>query len=274
MQTARRTNTPNRAKVEAYILLVEDNLINQDLAREFLQRAGYQVILANNGAEALDALDAAPYLAVLMDVRMPVMDGYEAVGRIREIPGYQDMPVIALSAGVLKREVEQAIEAGFDHYLSKPIDFDALLHLLDDLRCDQSETSIVQLVPSPPPSEDTIGIDFRLALRNHDGDDALLKRLLSDFVRLYEDAPEKLQQHIAEHNSDAAERLAHNIAGVAGSFGALALMQIARDVEHLLQDGEEDLEDPLYAFRLEVRRFVAAIGTLAEKTSTLGLGAD
>ena len=172
MQTARRTNTPNRAKFEAYILLVEDNLINQDLAREFLQRAGYQVILANNGAEALDALDAAPYLAVLMDVRMPVMDGYEAVGRIREMPGYQDMPVIALSAGVLKSEVERAIEAGFDHYLSKPIDFDALLHLLDDLRCDQSETSIVQLVPSPPPSEDTIGIDFRLALRNHDGDDA------------------------------------------------------------------------------------------------------
>lgn len=102
----------------------------------------------------------------------------------------------------------------------------------------------------------------------------LLKRLLSDFVCLYEDAPEKLQQHIAEYNSDAAERLAHNIAGVAGSFGALALMQIARDVEHLLQDGEEDLEHPLNAFRLEVRRFVAAIGTLAEKTSTLGLGAD
>ncbi len=245
-----------------------------DDVREFLQRAGYQVILANNGAEALDAIDAAPYLAVLMDVRMPVMDGYEAIARIRDLPDYVDMPVIALSAGVLNSEVERALAAGVDHYLSKPIDFDALLGLLDDLRATRAETSVVQIAAPPPPPEDTDGIDFRLALRNHDGDDKLLKRLLSDFVRLYEDAPETLQRHLGEGDLDAAERLAHNVAGVAGSFGAMTLMQIARDVEHLIQDEAEDLDEAANAFRLEVRRFVAAIGKFADESASLGVGAD
>ena len=204
--------TPS-ARAGASVLLVEANLINQDLAREFLQRAGYKVTLANNGAKALEALEQAQWLAILMDVRMPVMDGYEAIAHIRQSPDHASLPVIALSAGVLQGKVDSALAAGFDHYLSKPIDFEALLALLQDLRRDSHETSVVQIAASPPPATDTDGIDFRAALRNHDGDDELLRRLLGDFVRLYQDAPETLARHLAEGNLEAAERLAHNIAG-------------------------------------------------------------
>ena len=259
--------SPPATRSSAAVLLVEDNLINQDLAREFLQRAGYQVTLANNGAEALEVLDQAPWLAVLMDVRMPVMDGYEAIAHIRKSQEHAALPVIALSAGVLQSEVDQALAAGFDHYLSKPINFEALLALLQSLRHDPQESSVVQIAASPPPAADTDGIDFRAALRNHDGDEELLHRLLGDFVRLYEDAPEALARHLAEGNLEGAERLAHNIAGVSGSFGATALMQTAREVEHLVQDGAQDMDTAINTFRLQTRRFVAAIDGFVRATA-------
>ena len=254
------TSAAEAAAASGYILLVEDNLINQNLAREFLQKAGYQVILANNGEEALEALDAAPYLAVLMDVRMPIMDGYEAVRRIRGMDAYDDLPVIALSAGVLKSEVDKALESGFDHYLSKPIDFRLLLSLLDDLHHDPAGENIVSIQPTSEATETSPDrVDFNLALRNHDHDQVLMARLLKDFVRIYGSAPDDLKQHLDGADTEKAERLAHNIAGVAGSFGALALMQTARDLEHLIQDGHADLEDVLTAFRLESENFVEAI---------------
>ena len=254
------TSAAEAAAASGYILLVEDNLINQNLAREFLQKAGYQVILANNGEEALEALDAAPYLAVLMDVRMPIMDGYEAVRRIRGMDAYDDLPVIALSAGVLKSEVDKALESGFDHYLSKPIDFRLLLSLLDDLHHDPAGENIVSIQPTSEATETSPDrVDFNLALRNHDHDQVLMARLLKDFVRIYGSAPDDLKQHLDGADTEKAERLAHNIAGVAGSFGALALMQTALDLEHLIQDGHADLEDVLTAFRLESENFVEAI---------------
>lgn len=119
----------------ARILLVEDNTINQEVAKEMLQRIGYLVEVADNGKEAIERLDNSQheYQAVLMDCHMPVMDGYETSRFIRnQGPDkyYSNVPIIALTANALKGEREKCISAGMDDYLSKPVNMNALDKLL------------------------------------------------------------------------------------------------------------------------------------------------
>ncbi|MDZ7686210.1 MAG: response regulator [Gammaproteobacteria bacterium] len=239
------------------VLLVEDNQINQDLAGEVLRQAGLKVEVAGNGQEALNILSRTEFFAVLMDLRMPEMDGLEAIRRIRANPSTANLPVIALSAGVLKEEVEAALSAGFDYYLPKPIDFQELIELLQHIGGIEIPGTIDQ--PSPAMDIGHIdGIDFGRALRHHNNDVALLSRLLDDFITFYSDADASLQSMIEEGETGKAERLAHNIAGVAGSFGAMKLMSAARTLEHALIDGA-DTEADLQSMATELRTFNSAI---------------
>ncbi|XOV89370.1 MAG: AAA family ATPase [Pseudomonadota bacterium] len=248
------------------LLLVEDNAINRNLALEVLSQAGLSVVVAENGAEALAALETQAFFAVLMDLRMPVMNGIEAIRQIRAIPAFATLPTIALSASVLKSEVDEAISAGFDHYLSKPVDFAELLDLL---------RAIGNVAPAPPvepmPAAQIVirGVDFGRALRNHGGDRELLSSLMTEFVKIYRFSDEDLRALLASADPVRAERLAHNVAGVAGSFGAMALMNAARALEHEIRDGALHLDDQLEAFGRELINFLRAIEQfqLAEPTS-------
>jgi CheY-like chemotaxis protein len=113
------------------ILLVEDNLVNQKLAARLLERLGYQVDLAANGLEALDALRRQAYDVVLMDVLMPEMDGMEATRRIRqEMAKGQQPHIIAVTANAMKEDREKYLSAGMDDYLSKPIRVQELVEAL------------------------------------------------------------------------------------------------------------------------------------------------
>jgi CheY-like chemotaxis protein/HPt (histidine-containing phosphotransfer) domain-containing protein len=113
------------------ILLVEDNPINQKVAVKLLSKAGFSVDTANNGVEALQALQSGSYQMILMDVQMPEMDGFEATLRIRNsgMP-YQDIPIIAMTAHALKGDREKCLEAGMNDYVSKPINADELFNVI------------------------------------------------------------------------------------------------------------------------------------------------
>ena len=117
---------------DAEVLLVEDNLINQKLSRLMLERRGFKVTVVGNGQDALEALAKHSYAVVLMDIRMPVMDGLETIKRIRAEPALRSSLVIATSAGFLDVEKAQALDAGFDHSLTKPVGYDALQNILFD----------------------------------------------------------------------------------------------------------------------------------------------
>lgn len=106
---------------ELTVLLVEDDLINQQVARELLTREGIEVDVAADGRQALDALASKTFDLVLMDCQMPEMDGYEATRRIREDPKYKDLPVIALTANAMKQDIRNALDAGMDDHIAKPI---------------------------------------------------------------------------------------------------------------------------------------------------------
>ncbi len=103
-------------------LLVEDNEINQEVARELLERAGLPVAIATNGEEAVRAVKEKDFEVVFMDVQMPVMDGYQATGEIRKDERFKDLPIIAMTAHAMTGDRERCLEAGMNDYVSKPID--------------------------------------------------------------------------------------------------------------------------------------------------------
>ncbi len=228
------------------VLLVEDNPINQDLACAMLQRAGFSVTVANHGAEALKLLREHDYLVVLMDIRMPVMDSLEAIRIIRGDPSLCDTTVIALSAG---GERQSAMDSGFDDYLAKPVDFDELvlrLGVQTQQRKDPTKVGVIN------------GVDFDRPLKNHEYDFELVSRLLGDFIELYGNAGHDLDELMVGAQLEQAERLLHNVAGVAGSFGGLELMTAARQLEDDLSNSEDSCVDAT-AFNASLENFTAAI---------------
>ena len=110
----------------AHILLVDDNIINQEVASEFLQDVGMDVTIASNGRECLDALTCRPYDLVLMDIQMPVMDGLEATRRIRQNSRFKDLPIIAMTAHAMTGDRDKSLAAGMNDHITKPIDSAAL----------------------------------------------------------------------------------------------------------------------------------------------------
>ncbi len=127
------------------VLLVEDNDINQQVAREILGSVGISVSMATNGQEAVEAVAAGAYDAVLMDVQMPVMDGYEATRRIRQNPRFQALPIIAMTAHAMAGDREKSLAAGMNDHVTKPIDPEALFRTLE-----QHMAKPGVRVPGPP----------------------------------------------------------------------------------------------------------------------------
>jgi CheY-like chemotaxis protein len=104
------------------LLVVEDNPVNQAVARRLLQKMGHEVDVANNGQEAVDAVSSGNYDVILMDCQMPVVDGYAATAAIRALSGAQaDLPIVAMTANALKGDRERCLDAGMNDYLAKPI---------------------------------------------------------------------------------------------------------------------------------------------------------
>ena len=115
----------------ATILLVEDNELNRDMLSRRLERLGYTINLANDGQEGIDAVQKEPPNLVLMDINMPVMDGWEAVRVLKSNPETQHLPVIALTAHAMSSDREKAEKSGFDDYATKPVDFPALVKMIE-----------------------------------------------------------------------------------------------------------------------------------------------
>ncbi len=117
----------------ADILIVEDNPVNRKLISLLLNRAGFSFAIAENGAEALEQLDKGDFRLVLMDMMMPVMNGYEATKAIRANPKLKSLPVIALTANAMRGEEEKCREAGCSDYIAKPYSKDRILAAINTL---------------------------------------------------------------------------------------------------------------------------------------------
>ena len=115
------------------ILLVEDNEMNRDMLMRRLERKGYKVVIAVDGAEAVKMAQSKTPDLILMDIRLPVMDGWEAIRRIKIMPATRSIPIIALTAHAMAGDMEKCVDAGCDDYDTKPIDFPRLLEKMQAL---------------------------------------------------------------------------------------------------------------------------------------------
>jgi two-component system sensor histidine kinase/response regulator len=203
------------------VLLVEDNALNQEVAAGMLELAGIDVHIVGDGQQALDKLAMLDVDAVLMDVQMPVMDGLTATRRIRNRPEWGRLPVVGMSANALARDREQALLAGMNAYLTKPIDPALMWHTL------------VRLCrPAAPAADRTEPVlDREAGLMVCARDPSLYARLARMFVQLHADAGVRQQAWCAQAQWDALGQHLHQLKADAGTLGALRLSQRAEEAE-------------------------------------------
>ena len=231
----------------AAVLLVEDNEINQQVALEILEGAGFVVTIANNGLESIDWLNKQIFDAVLMDVQMPVMDGLTAAREIRKEDKYKELPIIAMTASAMTQDRENTLEAGMNDHVSKPIDVTDLFSSL--AKWIRVRPGLGGAVPAPAKKEKTpteiaipaiSGIDTELGVRRVGGNKKLYMELLEKFRRDYADALDQIDQAFKQGDRETAQRLAHTVKGVSGNIGAVDIQSAAAEVESAFKEGLDD----------------------------------
>jgi CheY-like chemotaxis protein len=276
----------------ARVLVVEDHLINQQVAVAILQRVGVAAEVAGNGRAAVDLFTAAAdrvepmFDAVLMDIEMPVMDGFEATRRIREIesnvqdesadlsnqrPPITDhrTPIIAMTAHALTGDREACLAAGMDDYIAKPIDERELYAILVK-RIKPGQRKITESgAPAPMvaaqwddmPNE-IPGIDLKTALARVNADTGLYKKMLLGFREKFGSAGHFMRQYLQEGQWEAAYQLSHALKGVSGNIGADGIFQSARKLSKVLEtEKKEQWQPALDAF---LRQFSIVSSALKE----------
>jgi len=225
-----RTGLPAPRLEGVRILLVEDNLFNQQVARELLEAEGALVSVAGDGAEGVQNLREAkvPFDAVLMDMRMPGMDGLDATRLIRTSLKLTTLPIIAMTANALASDRAACLEAGMDDHLAKPFDRDKLVQTLR------------QYLKAP--GTDPI-FDGRLALQRFGNNKNTLEKVLGYWRTSTQTLPQELTNAAAEGHTSLL-RFFHSLKASAATVGGTALAQFARQTE-------AQLADPA-TFRLEV----------------------
>jgi len=238
------------------ILLAEDNHINQKLAAALLSRAGFIVETADNGLQAVEKVQKEEYSAVLMDVQMPEMDGFEATRRIRQWEaGRHHIPVIAMTAHALKEDRERCLSVGMDDYVAKPLEPQALLNTLDrwavggaaDTGGGKSRRSRSKKKPAgglegvlgdgkPPLSNDEldrIPLNLQSALPRFNNDRRFFEEMCKEFIEHLQTRIDSLKHAVENQDRETIMRDAHNLKGVSASFSAVPLSNLAAELERL-----------------------------------------
>ncbi|WP_374561862.1 response regulator [Ideonella sp.] len=222
----------------ARVLLVEDNAINQQVAAEFLAKAGMNVTVAGNGIEAVDCVKGQHYDLVLMDVQMPEMDGLQATRLIRTLPQGQELPIVAMTASALSQDRQDCLAAGMDGHVAKPIDPRELVETLlsriapkqGSVQLAQTESGIsgeasalAQLLP---------GVAVPQALERLAGDTRMYRKLLQAFVSHHQGDLARIDAFSRAGDWPALSRLAHGLAGSSGMLGLAEVHELARELSH------------------------------------------
>jgi CheY-like chemotaxis protein len=228
------------------ILLVEDNLINQQVALGILQIQGYAVTVANNGKEALEAHGQGGVDLILMDCHMPEMDGFEATVEIRkrEQPTGKRLPIIALTANAMAHDREECLNAGMDDHLAKPFSMQTMQEMLDRWM-PRTPAEAVETVPAASPSAgddeviDQQVLDQLSALRIN-GKPELLARTINLYLIESPKLVHKLQQAAAAANAPEIARSAHSLKSCSANVGARVLSRYCSDIEASARRADTD----------------------------------
>jgi CheY-like chemotaxis protein len=258
--------------------------MNQELAMELLSQAGMEVILANNGQEAVDILSKdTRFDGVLMDCQMPVMDGYTATREIRKMPAFKDVPIIAMTANAMAGDKEKVIEAGMNDHIAKPLNVGEMFNTLAQwIKPATASASTVPPAPTPAPAPAAApkpapakgglpplpGIDVKAGMATCTNKESLYTRMLIKF----RDSQGKFAELFAAARTDtdpeATTRAAHTLKGTAGNIGAKDLQAAAGELEHACKEGK-----PAAEIEVLLQKVLAELAVVMPGLASIGAGA-
>jgi len=252
---------------DANILLVEDNEINQQVTNELLINSGLKVTIAENGRVAVQKCSASKPQEIdliFMDLEMPVLDGYAATREIRQLPGFDKTPIIALTADAMSGVKNSAIAAGMNDYITKPIDPADIYKILIKWIPPKHPISAILATPATNAMEFPAisGIDAYMGLKRVAGNRELYQRILHRFAAENKNLIADLNADLSEKNYQAAEQKVHTVKGSSGNLGAQKLYEVASDLDKALKAGQpasEKIESLASRFADELARVLEAI---------------
>jgi CheY-like chemotaxis protein len=238
------------------LLVVEDNIINQQVAQEMLSQEGALIAIADNGQLGVDAVAQAqdakqPFDAVLMDIQMPVMDGYAATRVLREDMHLSHLPIIAMTANAMASDRDACLAAGMNAHVGKPFNLAQLIELLLKLtRASKLDAPLnpaaptlpahrAQAEPALPPID---AVDATGALERLGGNQSLYARVLQSFLDEIATLPEQLQANLKNDDLTSAVRLLHTLKGLSATVGASYLAAVTRKAELAVKTAQAKTE--------------------------------
>ncbi len=255
-------NLAEDKKQKIRILLTEDNFVNQKVALKIIEKDGHHVDVANNGREAIKALEADHYDLVLMDILMPEMDGFEATAEIRNPMSAvrnHDIPIIAMTAYAMKGDRKKCLEAGMNDYISKPVRPQELLSKIDIWtgkgKEDYSPTSDQAQDQEQPPAQKNSScktdkrspVDIEKAIEQVMGDKDFLKELLQLFVKNLPEQIEALKTALAGGDAQELSRIAHTLKGSSANLRVNGINDVALRLEQIGKKGNLEEARPALA---------------------------
>ena len=285
--TTRASSAPSRAgaqRFSARVLLVEDNAVNQELARSQLEALGCQVRVATNGREAVEAvslspLDALrePYDLILMDCQMPIMDGYVATAELRlweRQQGNTRMPIVALTANALEGDRERCLAQGMDDYLAKPFSRDELVRVLVRWLPPAVTGSMLAATPPVAPAEPNSAVlDARIIERitalQRDGKPDLLAHLIGLYLASVPRLVSEIEFGLTAGDAALVRRAVHTLKSSSANLGASALAKVCGELEVQARDGElSALAARVDVLHFEIDGVLAALRALRPQAAT------
>jgi two-component system, sensor histidine kinase and response regulator len=252
------------------LLLAEDTFANEKVIVTILERRGHRVTVARNGHEAVDLAREHAFDAVLMDIQMPIMDGFQATAalRARQQPGQSRLPIIAMTAHAMRGDRERCLAAGMDAYIAKPIDTHRLIELVESFRAELPRTAVIGSEAKNVSDQRILTngdvANLTASLSRLGGDPNLLCEIIQLF---FEDSPELLERVRSCASAGKAretERAAHSIRGLTSNFDAQRAAAAAGEIEDLARIGRlreallqlPKLEAELECLRNELKQFM------------------
>jgi signal transduction histidine kinase/DNA-binding response OmpR family regulator len=270
---ARRPMNGDLAQLSGRVLLVDDNPINQIVARDMLEIAGLDVSVANNGQQAVDLVASEEFDLVLMDIQMPVMDGYEATRIIRRQTAQSELPILAMTAHAMSSVRDKCLAVGMNGHITKPIDLHSLYHTLAQWLPAAATAPLAAVAPAVPAEGGDVwlpaassDIDTPVALERLGNKRALYRQILLDFVEEHRATDAAIEAALEAGELDSAARKLHALKGVVGNLGMVRLYESIVRLETTLKGGQ--------AARRDIDAFHGAFSRVMEILAGLAVDAE